>query len=267
MLLKKYDILGRDIVRRVSTPEKLNSLLHQYKDILQPSMMEYLNSLINLEFSVVKSEINEKERNALSNLPIYDQIAIYNIYQRAISLFKESQRNVEVEGNDEHLEGIIVYSKEKDSRRLFEYEYIGKNIPDCGAIRIFQYGVSRKRKEEEIERLREKLKYTTMGSLRPNVNAMGETLCGANSLAISNYEWKVKNIKERIDELKKKLYSSSSDDKKIVTVSREFTRLLLEDYGLKPEDFVSSENNPSRVEEKAFVRTPKLTIVRNTKYI
>ena len=76
-MLVKYNLFGT--YEKIDSKEKLNGWLEEYKGVLSGEMIEYLNSLINLEFSVVRNNINEKDRKLLSELYIYERIAIYNI--------------------------------------------------------------------------------------------------------------------------------------------------------------------------------------------
>ena len=57
-------------IERVETKEELLESLEKYKGILSVPMIEYLNSLIELEFSVVRENIGEQDSDALSELDI-----------------------------------------------------------------------------------------------------------------------------------------------------------------------------------------------------
>ena len=76
---------------KVNTKEELIELLKGYKGVLKDSMVNYLNSLIELEFSVVREYIDNDDRKALSELELYKRIAIYNIYNRALNLFNQQK--------------------------------------------------------------------------------------------------------------------------------------------------------------------------------
>ena len=58
---------------KISTREELIELLKGYKGILADSMINYLNSLIDLEFSVIREYISDNDRVALSELEVYIQ--------------------------------------------------------------------------------------------------------------------------------------------------------------------------------------------------
>ena len=111
------------------TVDELKELLNSYKGILNKEMFEYLDSIINSEFSVIKENISERDRKALSELEIYKKAAIYNIYSRAINLLED--KNLDIIPLNNRLD---INSKTGD--RLFnfsfgEYNVFGnRDIPD-----------------------------------------------------------------------------------------------------------------------------------------
>ena len=62
---------------RIKTKEELLESLKEYKGLLKEYIFNYLESLIELDFSVIKENINYTDRKALSELEIYKNIAIY----------------------------------------------------------------------------------------------------------------------------------------------------------------------------------------------
>ena len=78
-------------VLEVSKKEELIEQLKWSKKRLTPSMIEYLNALIELEFSVIRDEyISPATREVLQDLEIYKKIAYYNIVSRAEKLLQEN---------------------------------------------------------------------------------------------------------------------------------------------------------------------------------
>ena len=70
---------------KINTREEILELLKKYNRILSGSMIHYLNGLVDLEFSVIKDNINvsDDDRKVLSELEVYKRIAMYNIYNMA----------------------------------------------------------------------------------------------------------------------------------------------------------------------------------------
>ena len=71
----------------IKSKEELTKELKSYKGDLTKELINYLNSLINLEFSVVKNHISEEERKRLSDITLYREIAAYNIERMALNVF------------------------------------------------------------------------------------------------------------------------------------------------------------------------------------
>ena len=77
---------------KVMQKEEIIGLLNDSKLILKNNIIDYLESIINLEFSVVKDNISDEERKALSELQVYRSALIYNIYKRDVLYFNEEYR-------------------------------------------------------------------------------------------------------------------------------------------------------------------------------
>ena len=56
---------SNNIRNRINTKEELVKLLKSYEDTLSIQMVDYLKSLIDLEFSVVRDNISDKDRVVL----------------------------------------------------------------------------------------------------------------------------------------------------------------------------------------------------------
>ena len=97
---------------KINTREELLELLKKYNRILSGSMIHYLNDLVDLEFSVIKDNINvnEDDKKILSELEIYKRIAMYNIYNRALNMFEEANPEIMISGNNDGIEGLNVYA-------------------------------------------------------------------------------------------------------------------------------------------------------------
>lgn len=249
--------------------ENLSNWIKQYESILTPAMIEYLNSLINLEFSVVKDYISEKDRILLSELSIYDKVAIFNIYNRALNLFKRSDDRIQVQDNNEHVAGINVFTNEDPRQRLFEYDYNGTKsikVPPCGKVVITQYLNGEEEKKKEIERYKRKISLSSPGDLGPSKDIEGNDLVGANSLRVLNYITELEASREQL----RKLIASelTEEDSKRIELSNEFHDLLLEDYGLTEDDFKPMfKDSINNIVNKTEVKKLKLSIIRDTRYI
>ena len=151
----------------INSKEELLILLNQYEGILKKNMIEYLNSLIELEFSVIKDYISESDRKALSELEIYKKIAIYNIYNRALNLFNSQKGRYNIYGINHGNKGLKISKTIKGkSIDLFDFDYreiqsnmwntpIPKHFKSLyiGDISLFQTIESKELREAELKRI------------------------------------------------------------------------------------------------------------------
>ncbi|MEE3342593.1 MAG: hypothetical protein VZS44_00700 [Bacilli bacterium] len=257
----------------INSKEELLILLNQYEGILKKNMIEYLNSLIELEFSVIKEYISESDRKALSELEIYKKIAIYNIYNRALNLFNSQKGRYNIYGINHGNKGLKISKTIKDkSIDLFDFDYreiqsnkwnttIPKHFKSLyiGDISLFQTIESKELREAELKRINDELErlYREPICLRPR----------RHSEKIKQYEKELTQL-----DSKKEL---DANDKREIKITKKFQELLLEDYGLTKDSFVDESNNPfvnfgkekTKTNKNLVLKMPNLTIKDNIKYI
>jgi hypothetical protein len=276
-----------DNLNKINTREELVELLKNYKGILTDSMISYLNSLIDLEFSVIRDYIGDNDRVVLSELEVYKRIAMYNIYNRALRLFKENESELTISGNNDGIEGLNVYASlgEKRSCKLFDFVYhdgpmsLSSKIPSgyktmkIGNISLFQTIESKEQREAELMRVMSELDrlYDEKNPYHPRPHTYG----GPAPQWAFEHARKIKAYEEKFNILdsKKEL---TDEDKKEIEITKKFHELLLEDYGLTNKDF-EEENNQHKLYDfgedetelhKTLVkRMPNINIRNNIKYI
>lgn len=246
-----------------------------------------MNSLIELEFSVIRECISDSDRKVLAELEVYKKIAIYNIYNRAQDLFNQQNSEFIIFGNNEGNEGLSVSTKLSGRNvKLFDFDYreihsSGWNSPkvpsgfktlNIGKISLFQTFESKELREAELDkvmRILEKL-YDERNpySSRPGVvGGPGSTWEFEHASKIQEYEDKFKQL-----DSKKEL---SDEDKIEIEVTRKIHDLLLEDFGLNIENFADESNQPfakfgkekTELKKTLVKRMPNLTITDNIRYI
>ena len=179
----------------VKNKDSLEEDLKRYSLVFQKSIIEYLYSLLNLEFSVVRDFINEEERSILSNFEIYKEISIYNIYYKALKLFTSDNNKDNIIINDYGFPISLLdvnYSFGEKNIPLFRFD-VDKNLE--AKIFLYKEDISQKRINAELERVFNKL-YDLYDEKNP-------------------------------------YYSVSDYDKKRIELGNYFYKILLEDYGLK----------------------------------
>ncbi len=276
---------GANDWNRVKTKEELLELLKEYKGILTKPILSYLNSLIELEFSVIREYISDSDRKVLAELEIYKKVAIYNIYNRTQNLFNQQNGEFIISGNDDEIEGLNV-SIELNNRdvELFDFdyeeihssEYRAPQIPSdfktmkIGDISLYQKLESKEQQEAELNRIMKILEtlYDEKNpySSRPGVvGGPGITWELDHARKIQEYEKRFKQL-----DSKKEL---SDDDKKEIEITNRIHDLILEDFGLTNKSFVDESNKfgidheETKLKKRLVKRLPNLTITDHINYI
>ena len=94
--------------KKISSKEELKESLNRYKRILNPRVIDYLNQLVELEFSAVKDIIDIEDREILQNLDLYKNVVAYNIYNRTLELLSNEQE-LKIFDNKDRISGLMAY--------------------------------------------------------------------------------------------------------------------------------------------------------------
>ncbi len=236
--------------------EELKSLLENYKGILNKEMLDYLNGLIELEYSALKENISLRDRTSLRELKIYKEAFIYNIYTRAYNLFKKEIPDIK------RFLGTFYIDIEKESLSLCRFV-----DDDKLRIEVNEYVENPERRSIEIERLKEIIKILdSRVNPYPLVNGCGERLYGNLSLV-----WD-KELNREISynqELLRRLenYELNEIDKRKIMLTSKCLEILLNEYDLKREDFKEEKQRGTYMEDNARIVTPTLNMILTRKYL
>lgn len=292
------------------TKKDLLKELEEYKGVLNKTMIDYLTSLVNLEFSVVRNYISETDRKALAKLDIYKQIATYNICKRTKKLFANQKDKYKVSNDnsnglmDVHLEvygkletgSIDVFSffRHEDFSKLLE-GYTSLNI---GTISLYQTLESKEARKAELEELRQRLeglKRTqnpypdnkkeasdwikgrggrfSQAELR-QIEATYVRIGGPGANWIFEHDRDIAECKRKIKELSGR-EELTDKEKRIIELTAISHELILEEFGLKMEDFeeynefkfsVLNEDKPN-MSRKLIKEMPNLLIKDKITYL
>lgn len=273
-------------IERVETKEELLESLEKYKGILSVPMIEYLNSLIELEFSVVRENIGKQDRDALSELDIYRSAAIYNIYNRTKNLLNEMSDTLKIKGNEDGWEELSVELPLLNGTvQLYKFDYRSAlsfrlKVPNdyrpssIGEIWLYQTLEDKGKREEELSRVLttlnklydEKNPYPSRPAVAGGPRPMWEM---QHRQMIRDYEqqWKALERREML----------SDDEKKAIEWTNRIYDKMIEDYGLTKSDFEEIAKKgiptyykltyPNKLEKMMTKEQPGLTIVRKIKYL
>ena len=263
---------------KVNSKEELLEMLKRYRGILNNEMTYYLNSLIELEFSIIKDNIDSNDRKRLAELEIYKRIAIYNIYNRAMNLFNQSEMPVKITGNDEGFESLDISLKVNDDKsiKLFNFSYgesrsrefkipNGYKTMNIGCINMHQTLESEKLREIELDRVMSRLEilYDKKNPYPTSHKKIG----GPSAQWLREHNEEIARYEKRYNDLDSKKYLT--DEEKVeIEMTNKAHDLILEDYGLTDESFEEVHKYSANKLQKTLVKKePNLTIVNNIKYI
>ena len=248
---------------KVSTKEELKENLKDLEEILNNKTIDYLDSLIELDYSVISPNITEKERLILSQLELYRKITIYNIYKRAINIFKNN--NLEIKGNNNGIEGLrVYYKKDYNIIDLFDFDYSKNTIGD---ICLYKTTFDNKYREKALEDVMKKLEqlYDEKNPYHDAPNSFGGPESRWNfdhKMQINEYEELFKNLdrKEITDEEKQK-----------EEITQKYYDILMKDYHLTEDDL--DEQRPTfkgeQIEKRKILvkRLPGIKITNIITYL
>ena len=249
--------------------EELKETLKMYKGILTNPIADYLNSLLELEFSVVRDYIDDTNRSTLANLDIYKRIAQYNIYIRALNIMGEN--GLSYKKKDENNILSIFVSLEFKDIELFAFDYSngldnlsivqeGVVTKRIGDIFLYQVVKDEEFREKELEKVMYKLE--SLGNAK-NPYRLNPYIYGGPA----SY-WEIKREREirEYETLRKELEHQkelNDDEKKEIEITNKVYEMLLEDYGL-----TNNFKNEEISEDKKLVkRMPNLNIITKVKRI
>ena len=131
----------------IKEKEELESRIEFYKKIYSKEVIEYYNSLLNLEISSLNGDIIPEDiLNELSNTNIYNDLARFNIYNHAFRLL----------GNDSNLKKL--YSKSEDLSFIIpchikDYKVYSYN-PYKDEVTLYDLTIDRKYREKKIDKIK-----------------------------------------------------------------------------------------------------------------
>lgn len=254
--------LGNITYKKISSKEELKESLNRYKRILNPRVIDYLNQLVELEFSAVKDIIDIEDREILQNLDLYKNIVAYNIYNRTLELLNNEQE-LKIFDNKDRISGLMAYKDiGNPAIRILDYNY------ENGALKLFQTVDDKKVRKEQLELVMTKLEqlYDKKNPYHSDLELFG---CPAT-------RWNIDYIKE-VSEYEKLFTRLDSKKeltdykKKKIGITKKYHDLLFEEYGLTDEEFIVSKQTPTTIDNisnKTLVKKlPGLRIENNIEYV
>mgnify|MGYP004628598013 FL=1 len=134
----------------ITSKKALEDLIEQNKSRLTNEEYEYLQSLINLEFSFLKYYLKSKNKSSILNDKLFYEAAIFNIYEKVSEALKKIQsvriisfaENQECKSVSTCISSLLIPSKESSKQEIFKLFNIEKSTDykNPFEISIFSYG-------------------------------------------------------------------------------------------------------------------------------
>lgn len=126
-----------------NTKASLKCLLETHKNTLSKEIYDYLNSLIELEYSVVEEYLSKSNIDKISDTSLYYNVALYNIYHRIMNIIRSldvlpSLKYTEKSNTRAYYETLFINGIYLNSKTFCEYPLIelNYNYPDENKIAI-----------------------------------------------------------------------------------------------------------------------------------
>lgn len=237
-------------MKTIKNKQELLGILKRYEHKLSNENLEYLMSLICLEQSVIKGISDHKD---IAYTEAFRDIARYNIYNHALSIFPSSGFNLD--GRN----GLTVTGP--GNLMLFNF-IIGST--DIGNISIYRVNENPKLRDLEIS--------TLMSKLESLYAEECPYLYGRERIVWEREHQKlIKELESRFTKLDTREYLSIASVRKI-ELSDMWASKFMEEYGLVSKDFTDEIEEKDKKKDTVVKKTlvskkPNVTIYEKIRYI
>ncbi len=253
----------------IYTKEEMIELLKQYKNILNTTMIDYLDSLIELKIPVTKELISSDVRESLSELDVYKKVVTYNIYNIVSNLTKAYEESGRL-NFDVDTSGFYV---NLDNVEVFSY-YLVNDVHNYNIMDLYQTVRNEEKVKEEIERVMNKLDslnrqhnpfgYSTDPYGYPVVGGPGDYWAGNHQSEIASYENLLKKLESKTELTK--------FEEKEIEITSKLHQDLIEVFNLdlntfKDQECTSFYGSKTKLQKRMVKCMPHLNIVDNIKYV
>lgn len=232
--------------------DNLKRYVQEYSGTLTPEIIDYLNSLINLEISALNQEtISDGEMVKLYELSLYRKIVIYNIYNRILNVFEKCNNNFNIEICSQ---GLNIYVKDRTKNKYDVLNY-WPNEYGLSTIVLQQTIIDSAKRQEQIDKLYNEL-VAVKTSKEPNDDIIRRGLLCAGK------ETKIRYINDLI----KKLDSHFLPDDNIKYITQEqeyFVNQMLGKNGLQ----ITQNFEENKISDQSDISMYSITLNTYSKVI
>lgn len=269
--------ISKNYSKRIDTRDELLERLNLYKGILSDHVVEYLNSIIELDFSVLKEYLSIEEINALSELDIYKISAIYNIYNRALKTVQKNSEKLRIYGNEYGVPGLNIFMPLKaKNARVFSYNYgespkIREKVPEgyttknLGNISLYQVLENDSLRQIELERIMKKLE--NLYDESKNLSFLEKK----NAAYVFALTQEIERYERMFTELDSR-HGLTDEEKVMMETTNIIHDAFLDDYSLSHKKFddeskTYNKKSESKMEKTLVKKMPNLIVKDNIKYL
>jgi len=231
----------------IKSKEKLLEQIKINKEDLSFYLQDYLKCLLDLEFSVTKPYINERERLALEFRDIYIEVMAFNLYYRTKAIFETNNYPVGIYGNSQ---SFSVYTDlTRKMTKVFEF-YHGTNHSyhlNYNHLSIYEYIQTLKTKNEILVYLSELIE-RIRNEKNPYPNRIMKY---TSSLWESNHKQIIESYELGYQEVVNR--SPTIEDFALAALTQEIKEEFYKEYDLKDDDF--EEATPRTLTDDFHINT------------
>ncbi len=241
--------------KMVNEPKNLSETyllehLYQHKNILSKYMYNYLECLIRLDISILKSGyITEEEMQYLMQLGLVQSVAKYNLYERTYAIFQKDSQDYDIiiDPHNEQKEYLKVMGVDgKEKYVIFDYQAINNIIN----INLYNLVESSSERQKEI------------GRIDKHIDALYANQSKFSQTEGVSFQDRIRNAQQTRHELMER---TSLPGRKVETLNH-FNDLLLTDFGYSTKELPNATSSTQNMEKTLTKKYPGIDLTQNIKY-
>ena len=288
-------IVSKRMPKIIDRHEDLLHSLKTKKDNINNSLLyDYLNSLLELEFSAFSKQINETDKQELMEkcFGLYKKISIYNIINRVSNIFSEDSDRLCIDKDEKKSLNVFIKGKRVISQDYFEnpnyslfsfksnlsYPKIFFKPKLIGSIDINQYfqregqnSVKIEELKELIETLKDKINSTNIGTHADEFEISQTNIPPKDGIDTDEISYQRYGLMEKIRENEKRIeyYQNkkdlTNDEKMAIELAEKYYGLLQQEFNINPDEFVPQETNKDN--QILVLSKPNYSIKKTIHYV
>lgn len=233
-------------IKKVKDEGELRSYLKASSGVFDKDIVRYLDGLIDLDFNVVREDISDEDMKILSQIDLYKEIVIYNVYNRSrkilTNLFESHKIPYKIADNENNIEGLEVYLKlSRENFEVFDFDYSnGKS--DIILSKLHAY--TKEEKEAAMDEILKKLEYL-YDQKNPYPIPSEGVFGGPYPAWEATHSNEIKMWQDKFTELDNRKITDAK--RRNIEITEKVYEYLMNDFGLEDSDFEEDKRYGSKV--------------------